>query len=114
MADIRYVDTQSGLARVRNNTKLYVRMLDLFAKSDEFQKFEDAIQAKDNAAACDVAHALKGMSGNLSLPLVFELSTELNNQLRHGEANPETLAQYREALETTLSQVGELIQELQS
>ena len=79
-----YIDTVSGLARIRGNEKIYARMLGLFQQSEEFDKFEAAMAAGDMNAAADVAHAIKGMSGNLSLTKVFDLSADLMNQLRGG------------------------------
>ena len=62
-----YIDTAEGLARIRGNEKIYARMLGLFQQSEEFGKFEEAIASGDMNAAADVAHAIKGMTGNLSL-----------------------------------------------
>lgn len=113
MADKRYVDLESGLSRVRGNKKLFHRMLGLFVNSEEFGKLEEAVSAGDLKAAGDVAHAIKGMSGNLSLTLMFELSAELMNQYRQGNDDRALLDRYRQALEDTLSQVKQLMEELE-
>lgn len=112
MADSKYIDLADGLTRLRGNKKLYARMLGMFEAGPEFQQLEDALAAGDNAAAGDAAHAIKGISGNLSLPALFALSTDLMNQLRQGDADPQTLADYRQALAATLEQVEAVKQEL--
>lgn len=113
MPDTVYIDLEAGLARIRGNKKIYLRMLGLFVNSPEFAKLEEALAAGDNAAAGDVAHAIKGMSGNLDLPQVFRLSADLMNQLRQGEAEPATLAEYREALDATLEEVKAVMAKLE-
>ena len=104
-----YIDTVSGLARIRGNEKIYARMLGLFQQSEEFDKFEAAMAAGDMNAAADVAHAIKGMSGNLSLTKVFDLSADLMNQLRGGTYDETTLADYRAALVETKKAVDETL-----
>ncbi len=108
----QYIDTNEGLGRIRGNVAIYSRMLGLFLQSEEFDKFEAALASGNTGAAADVAHAIKGMSGNLSLTAVFNLSTDLMNQLRGGSYDEATLAQYREALAETKTQLEELIPQL--
>ncbi|MDL2257725.1 Hpt domain-containing protein [Eubacteriales bacterium OttesenSCG-928-K08] len=107
----QYMDVGGALARVRNNVKLYNRMLQMFQQSAEFDAFDQAIAAEDYARAADVIHGIKGMTGNLSLTLVYELSSALMNQLRNGAYEPETLEQYRDALEKTRAYVEEYLAE---
>ncbi len=99
--DIRYVDMESALARVRGNKKLYRRMLGLFLDGKEFSALEEALAQGDWAKAGDVAHAIKGITGNLSLPALFETSTQLMAELRQGPAARETIDSYRDAYEKT-------------
>lgn len=108
-----YVDMDSALNRVRGNKMLYRKMLDMFLSSKEFDALEEALGAGDNQRAGEIAHAIKGMTGNLSFTKLFETSTELMNQMRQGgDADPDTLASYREAFATTFSMVKELAAEL--
>ena len=104
-----YLDLDDGLARIRGNKALYKQMLNLFLGSEEFQAFEDAIANHDNKMAEAKIHGIKGLSGNLSMPALFETSSALNVQLKTGDAEPATLAEYRAAYEETKKHVIEYI-----
>lgn len=110
--DKQYVDLDGALARVRGNKMIYKKMLGLFTKSAEFDAFEEALAAQDYARAAEVAHGIKGMTGNLSFTKLFETSAELMVQLRDGPADPQLLADYRDALEKTRDVVARLETEL--
>ena len=98
----KYIDIDAGLARIRGNKNLYKRMLGLFAVSDEFAKLEEAIENKDAETSGNIAHAIKGMSGNLSLDDVFHLSETLMGKFRAGKFDEELIAEYRKSLAITL------------
>lgn len=104
-----YVNSAEGLARVRGNATLYKRMLGMFVGSTEFAALEEALAAGDWARGADVAHAIKGMTGNLSLTAIFDASTELMLQLRQGAPDEALLAHYRAVLEETQLQVAQAI-----
>ncbi|MDR0952419.1 MAG: Hpt domain-containing protein [Oscillospiraceae bacterium] len=106
-----YVDEKEGLARLRNNEALYKRMLGLFLKSTDFMDLEEALDRGDLAAAGEIAHAIKGTSGNLSLPKVFELSNALMIQLRQGVKDIVLIEDYRAALHITLAIIVDKINE---
>lgn len=108
----KYIDLDSGLQRVRGNKTLFKRMLGLFTASEEFDAFEKALAENDLAHAGEVAHAIKGMTGNLSMVAIFDLSTQLMVQLRQGIADEQLIADYRDALNKTKICVDELMQEM--
>lgn len=97
MDDKAYLDLDAGLARVRGNQKIYKRMLGLFLESGEFAAFEEAMAAQDYPRAAEVAHGIKGMTGNLGFTKLYETSAELMVQLRAGPADEALLADYRDA-----------------
>lgn len=99
--DKNYVDVDAGLARVRGNKMIYGKMLGLFLNSPEFAAFEECMAAGDWAKGVEVIHGIKGMTGNLSLTPLFELSSALNEQLKQGAPDAGTLAEYRDAYEKT-------------
>ena len=99
---MQYINMETGLARVRGNVKLYKRMLALFTASDEFARLEEAIANKDANAAADVAHAIKGMTGNLSLDCLFHISEDLMHKFRANEFDEDVISQYHESLKITL------------
>ncbi|MDL2219210.1 Hpt domain-containing protein [Ruminococcaceae bacterium OttesenSCG-928-O06] len=106
-----YLDLESALARVRGNKTIYRKMLGMLQGSGEFAAFEEKIAAEDWAAAGEVAHGIKGMTGNLGLTKLFETSAELMNQLRAGPPSAALLAEYRDTVEKTLSLVQQLCDE---
>jgi hypothetical protein len=57
-----------------------------------------------------VAHAIKGLTGNLALTPLFEESTSLMNQLREGAYEEATLQNYRTILTETRDEVKKLIE----
>lgn len=104
-----YLDTDDGLARLRGNKALYKQMLGLFLGSKEFQAFEDAMASNDNQMAEAKMHGIKGLTGNLSMPALFNIASTLDAQLKVGNANPTTLAEYEEAYEKTKKFASEYI-----
>lgn len=109
-----YIDLDTALGRVRGNKKIFVRMLKLYLASEEFDGFEKAMEAGDTARAAEVAHAIKGMSANLGLDKVAATSADLMSQLRGGAADPQTLEDYRKALEITLDGVKDVAAKMEA
>lgn len=105
------IDVDEGLARVRGNQMIYRKMLGLFLQSTEFDELEAALGKQDYPKAQQLAHTIKGMTGNLSLTRIFLLSTQLMTQLKDGPPNDATLADYRAALEATKTAVEAKIAE---
>ncbi len=106
----KYIDVNDGLSRVRGNQSLYKRMLNLYVGSTEFQAFEDAMAQQDYHKAGEVAHAIKGMAGNLGLKRVFELSNDIMTQFRQDVISQELVAEFRSAVSITLDGVKELME----
>jgi len=107
-----YIDVETGLGRVRGNKALYGRMLQLFLSSAEFDALEANLAEGDLAKAGEVAHAIKGMTGNLGLEKLFTLSSGLVTQLREGAADEAALGEYRAVLQKTFDCANVLIEEL--
>ena len=108
----KYVDIDDALGRVRGNKSLLKRMFGLFLETNEFSELTDTLNRKDYEEAAKAAHAIKGISGNLSLPVLFECSTNLLGELRAGEPQDITIELYNNALENTLLAVNETIAQL--
>lgn len=103
-----YINIDEALSRIRGNKKLYRRMLTLFDNSEEFDKLEALLQEGDYPKAGDVAHAIKGMTGNLSMTALFEASTRLMNELRQSIYDESSIADYRDALKKTRERAAEI------
>lgn len=107
-----YIDLDTALGRVRGNKKLYRRMLDLFFGSEEFENLEKSLGTEDLDTSAKFAHAIKGMTGNLGMDILFEASTKLMNELREGIKDEQTIQHYRAAYQNTLVAAKELAEEL--
>jgi HPt (histidine-containing phosphotransfer) domain-containing protein len=105
MEEKKYIDMETGLGRVRGNAVIYKKMLGMFLNSKEFGAFEEALAANDYPKAADVAHAIKGLTGNLALTPLFEESTKLMNQLKEGKFDEAAVQNYRGILTETRSAV---------
>ena len=97
-----YVDVAAGLGRIMGNTKVYLRLLGIFADSTEFDSFKASLEAGDLEKASEIAHTIKGMTGNLSLTKLYEISSTLNIELKEGKKNDELIAQLFDAKDKTL------------
>ena len=104
-----YIDIAGALDRVRGNKTLYRRMLNLFLQSAEFAAFEESLAANDNNRCCEVIHGIKGMTGNLSLNKLFELSADLNTKFKNDVRDDTTVEEYRLVLTQTLACVESAI-----
>lgn len=109
-----YINVKEALARVRDNKKLFRRMLGLFMESGEFAALEDSLMQKDYNKAADAAHAIKGITGNLALTELFKISARMMEELRQGIASDESQADFRAAYSQTRLYVEEVMQELDS
>ena len=78
------IDVLDGLARVRGNRKVYVELLGAFhrGQADTASSISKALDGGDLVAAQQLAHTLKGVSGNLSVKAVYARATELETALR--------------------------------
>ena len=103
------INIEEALKRVRGKHSILKKMLTLFLQSKEFTSFEDALTGEDYSRAAEVIHAIKGITGNLSMDLLFEISTQLMHQLRDGPPNPQLLDAYRDALIKTKAVVEDTI-----
>lgn len=105
----KYIDLETALSRVRGNKAIYKKMLVLFQSSGEFASLEETLVQSDYERAAEVAHGIKGMTGNLGLTKLFETSTNLLQTLRQGVLDADTLAAYRSAYEETKKCVDYLV-----
>lgn len=81
------VNIEDALQRFMNNSALYEKMLGKLVNNVKDIKVLPSIEAGDYSAACDAAHTLKGVMGNLSITPLYKSYTQIVNLLR--ENNPE-------------------------
>ncbi|SMP59614.1 Signal transduction histidine kinase [Desulfonatronum zhilinae] len=108
-------DLAQGLARLRGNEKLYLRLLLDFRSSyaDVLEKIEQAVQAEEREQAARTVHAVKGVAGNLGANAVFEAAQGLEHSLK---VDPDTdpdgqataLADFSTAFQTVMTSLAAL------
>ena len=79
------VDIEDALSRFMNNEALMIRMLLRFAEDKNFSRLRQAMEEKDVSGAFEAAHALKGLTGNLSLKELYRQTGILTEDLRRGD-----------------------------
>jgi two-component system, sensor histidine kinase and response regulator len=110
------IDIASALKRLEGNRKLYWSILSEFHRdfSSTAQKISKAISGKgevDLKAAGELAHAVKGLAGNISAPELFDTALALENGLRDGQREtwPKLLEVFRKAQEQVVESIDTLL-----
>ena len=75
-------DTDEGLSRCFGNTDFYLKLIDMALADPNFDKLQTSLSNEDYFAAFEAAHALKGVLGNLSLTPMYNLASDMCEQLR--------------------------------
>ena len=102
---LRGVDAASGLAVVRGNQALYIKLLHRFAEqqADFVGQFRQAQDDADTQAATRLAHTLKGTAANLGISGVREAAAALEKCCRESADCESTLQVLQEQLESVLA-----------
>ena len=80
-----YKRQEYGLKRLNKNDALYKRLLGTFVKTMKAKTISPDFDADDCTEAIEIAHAIKGTAGNLSITPVYEAYSEIVNLLRTGQ-----------------------------
>ena len=96
-------DVDTGLGRCMKNEALYLRLVGLIPAEANFKKLQEELEAKDLQKAFEAAHALKGVTGNLSLTPLYDPIVQITERLRAKED-----ADYSAELAEILSQRDKL------
>lgn len=83
--DAAGLDTADALARLMGSEALLARLLGKFAADENCARLVAAAEADDADAALEAAHALKGVSGNLSMTRLYELTSRQCELIRAGD-----------------------------
>ena len=79
------IDTAGALERMMGNEALLERFLKRFLDDANYETLRKAIAAGDREAALTAAHTLKGLCGNLSMTVLFDLFTRQVAAFRAGD-----------------------------
>jgi len=106
------IDVQSALKRLGGNRKLLKKLLKTFAANNEdvVDQIRQALDADDIGEAQQRAHALKGVSGNISAVDLHRAATKLDRALKKNEREDaqRLLAQVRDSLDVVIREVNSL------
>lgn len=75
-------DVDDGLKRCMNNEGFYLRLVGKTAGDPSFEQLRNAVEARDLERGFEIAHALKGVTANLSLTPIHEPVSEITELLR--------------------------------
>lgn len=103
------IDVASGLPRVAGNKKLYLKLLRMVAKDvpQTKEKLQNAIMSGNTDEVRELAHSLKGSSGNLSITAVQAASLELESAAKAGDIP--SMATHLAVLETALDEFAAVV-----
>ena len=83
-----YQDTNSNYEqalRLMMNDSLIARMLDMFMQKNAYQDIINYYEQKDFKSLFAAVHSFKGVTGNLSITCLYDLSCEITELTRSGE-----------------------------
>ena len=107
------IDVVTGLARLRNNHGLFIRLLRQFRIDfgDSAEKIQNALihsrRKEDVASTLSLLHAVKGMAGNLSAISLHEATCNLELAVKQNQQQDWAILQEKYA--ATLAEVSESI-----
>ncbi|MCD6129423.1 MAG: Hpt domain-containing protein [Deltaproteobacteria bacterium] len=103
------VDLNKALEMVDGDKEFLKELVELFKKdcSEKLEEISSAIQKKDFKTIDEVAHSLKGASGNLGLMRIYELSFEIEKMGK--ETKSEGIEEIYEQLKEEFNNFKEFI-----
>lgn len=97
------LDVEDGLNRFMGNEPIYVRCLKKFPPQAEQCTLHGDLANKDYEAALHSAHAMKGVTGNLSITPLYTRYSTIVNRIRANET---------EGLEAIEAEIGQLQEQI--
>ncbi|GHU88604.1 hypothetical protein FACS1894202_05010 [Clostridia bacterium] len=81
-ADIKGLNVEDALKRLRGNVKLYTKLVARFADGAELESLKTSLASGDLSAATRDAHTIKGAAANLSAEDIRVKAAELEAALK--------------------------------
>ena len=78
-------DVEEGLTRCMGNEALLLKLISTIPSEERFTKLAECLKTNDLDGAFENAHALKGVTGNLSLKPLYDPLVEITEHLRSRE-----------------------------
>lgn len=74
--------TEDGLSRCMNNEEFYLKMVNMGLQDERFETMKSVLEEKKLDEAFEMAHAMKGVFGNLALDPIYKPISEMTELLR--------------------------------
>lgn len=106
-------DIEDAMGRLGGDKSLFERLLKMMLDNTSYDEMLAAFDANDVHAAFEAAHALKGVSGNMSMKNVYESIVPLVEKLRADDlegARP-LLQPVKDSYEKALAAIREVVGE---
>ncbi|MDR1590086.1 MAG: Hpt domain-containing protein [Oscillospiraceae bacterium] len=103
-----YINAEDGVKRVGGNMALYKKLLTRFAEGNYLESLTTELENGSLEGAANMAHTIKGVSANLSLTKVNEISAALESALKNGKPHDELYAQLKTAAAATIERINSL------
>ncbi|MDR1217958.1 MAG: Hpt domain-containing protein, partial [Oscillospiraceae bacterium] len=94
--------------RVGGNMGLYKKLLIRFVEANYTDSLAAEIESGNIEGAANMAHTIKGVSANLSLPEVNTVSAALESALKNGQPYDELCAKLKVASAATIERINSL------
>lgn len=78
-------NVDEGVSRCLNDEEFYLDLVKSVIPDERINELESCIAAKDLDKAFEIAHALKGMYGNISITPIYDPICEITEHLRGKE-----------------------------
>jgi HPt (histidine-containing phosphotransfer) domain-containing protein len=75
-------DVEDGLTRCFGSEEFYLKLVAMITEEKSFGLLKEALEQHDLDAAFEAAHALKGVTANLSLTPILNPAMEITEHLR--------------------------------
>ncbi|MDM8568250.1 ATP-binding protein [Thiotrichales bacterium HSG1] len=105
------IDIKSGMNRLGQNYQLYVKLLQGFYNSyhDVIKKIHDLLEQEKITEAIYMLHSIKGVSGNLSITKLYEISGSLETALKsEPKIVPELITKFESATTEVMNTISGL------
>jgi two-component system sensor histidine kinase/response regulator len=99
------LDLDGGLRRTAGNVGLYRRLLSSLAntQADAAERVAAALKERDDPAARQITHTVKGVAANLGVTALAEAASRLENTLQAGQPSDDDLDLFRRTLAETVA-----------
>ena len=103
-----YIDLENALQRLRGDKNTLKMLINMFLEGNTVSLLETALNQQDYKVAEEHSHALKGIAGNLSLTLLCNAVTRLNNELKQGSLSSQAVEEYYTVVRETIGALNDI------